>query len=170
MKKMLVSFFSLLLLIIFMERAFGASDELHSDIHRIVDALKNGDYRTVIDMTYPPIIKAMGGREVALKNISEFMNSPLMKTLKIHSFETEKPYKFVHGSRNRYVIIKHISVMEIQGKKVKTRGFQLGIYDKVKNRWTFISGEKLNEGILASLFSDFPKDINLPKVEKKMLN
>jgi len=147
----------------------NSSDNIHQGIKRIITAIQNGDYQTVIEMTYPPLVNAMGGKAKAVLQITNFMNSPIMKTFKIHSFDLKEPYQFFPGEKRKFVIIEFTSIMEMLNKKVEATGFQFGICEDNLN-WYFIDGEKMNDLILTAYFPELINKISLPKVTKKYLD
>lgn len=52
---------------------------------------------------------------------------------------------------------------------IESRGFQVAISDKGKNDWTFIDGSGLKVSELRSLFLTLPDDIQLPKIERRLV-
>ncbi len=145
-------------------------NEITERVSKIAEALISGDYVYVIEMTHPPILEAMGGKEAAIAAVRAFMKTDAAKTLKVIKMEPKKPYKYVNGKKYRYVIVPFEYLVEIVGKRVSGSGYQLGVFEDASGEWKFVDGEKLNEEMFDKFFPDFPKTLKLPKIQKKLLD
>jgi hypothetical protein len=140
---------------------------------KIIDAVmeklertyKAGDYTYAFEVMYSPIMDRIGGKAKGLELARAVAAQAKEEQIIIVSWTPRKPYKFVTGTSHTYAIIPYESLITIAGKKMKQTSFQFAI--KVSDsKWEFVNGDNLNPEMLAELFPDFPKDIELPKLER----
>jgi hypothetical protein len=55
--------------------------------------------------------------------------------------------------------------MTIAGKKMRQESYQLGI-KTADSQWQFVNGDNLSPATYAEFFPDFPRNFELPKVER----
>lgn len=139
------------------------------DIQKLGEAIKNNQLDRVIEMTYPPILEAMGGKEKALAALREFMDSAEAASFKVQGFEVHHPLTFLEGDELDYVIVPFSTVMEVRELTIRASGYQLGVKKKAAADWKFVDGEKLDDEMFDTYFPDFPDRSKLPQVTKELL-
>lgn len=118
------------------------------------------------EIMFSPVLEVLGGRAQALDIVkSHEERTKNLKKVVYVSWKAIKPYQYVSGARHRYVIVRYESVMFITGQKVRKRSYQLGIKGK-DSMWQFVNGDNLTSETYEELFPDFPKNVELPKLER----
>lgn len=151
--------------------AVGVEDSgaVRRDIDQMTEAFKNNDLEVIIEMTYPPMLEAMGGKEAALAAVRDFLNTAAAKSYQFHSFEAAEPFVYLSGTDFEYVIVPFALVAEVQELKIRSEGYQLGVKKKEAKDWKYVDGQKLNDATFEKYFPDFPDRSKLPPIRKKVL-
>ncbi len=147
----------------------GREDAVTKDIEKIADALKSNQLALIIEMTHPPILEAMGGKEKALAAVREFLDSSAASGFKVQRFDVIPPLTFLEGDEYHYVIVPFSLMTEFQGLKIRSHGYQLGVRKKTSDEWKYVDGQKLNDAMFDMYFPDFPDRSKLPEVKKEVV-
>jgi hypothetical protein len=142
---------------------------VQADIRKCSTALYSGDADTILAYTHSKIIEKMGGKVKAKEELTKILAGITEKGMKIESLEFPEPPKFFNGKTNNFVIVPTLSIVSLNGKKVESQNFQLGVKLKGENKWTYIEGSRVNYEFLNQLFDDFPENIEFPKCTRKKL-
>ncbi len=151
----------------------AAAARLHTEDDKAIDAVmdklavtfKANDYSYAFDVMYTPILDSMGGREKVEPMVPVLKQQMEQLQMSVLSWETQKPYNYIRGDGRWYAVITYGCEMTMTGQKIKLSGYQLGI--KIDgSSWQFVSGEKLTPEVFSTFFPDFPKDVELPKLQR----
>jgi len=124
-----------------------------------------GDYSYAVEVMYGPIVEKMGGKENVLAAATNITAQGKQKQIIVLSWKAKKPYQYVRAKTRIYAIIPYESVMTVSGKKLRQQSYQLGI-KTADSQWQFANGDNLSPDFYHEFFADFPKDIELPTVER----
>ena len=152
-------------------RALAADLSLEDTKHLLERALKikaafdKGDADTIIEMTHPSIYALTNGKEGFEKLTRGAME--LVKSMGITIIESSlgTPTRTYVSGTVTVCFIPRISVMSVQGKKVKSIGFLIAARNRDNEKWLFLDGSGLrkNPTLLKSLFPGLPDDVKLPE-------
>jgi len=133
-----------------------------SVMERLEKSFLANDYSYAFDVMYVPIVEKMGGKE----NLAALVKNQIkQQQIVVLSWKAGKPYQYVQGEFRTYAIIPYESVMSIAGKKLRQESYQLGIRI-ADSKWQFVNGDNLSSDTYREFFPDFPKNFELPKVER----
>lgn len=138
----------------------AAIDEV---MRKVKAGFEAGDDTYTIEIMYLPVVEMLGGREAVLmasKTVREKMQSMNIEVL---SWSVTKPYRYVTTDSRKYALIPYDSTMTMNGRRIHSYGYQLGIKEDGRG-WEFISGDVMNNQLYTQLFPDFPQGVDLPLV------
>ena len=137
------------------------------DVERIVRALYSGDVDLVLRSTYPGVIGAMGGADVARRSLEHIVAQVRKSGMTLESFSFPAAPEFFTAGATRYVFVPTVSVVAVNGKRFESRNFQLGVLEAGATRWTFVEGSRLNPQNVHQLLPTFPSDRSFPPIQRK---
>ncbi len=122
------------------------------------------DFETVFKHTHPNIIKLMGGKE---KGIELLKNT--FETMKTQGFVFEKAdilgvSDIVFEQEKYRCYIEGFNQMTMNGMRIKSKSYLLGIYNKEDKIWYFIEAKQLkNKAMLDMVLPNFKTSLVIPK-------
>lgn len=145
------------------------STQVQSDVKSCVAAVYKSDVRTALGCTLPRIVELMGGEQATEVQLNAAFANLQKARLKLESMSFPKPPQFFNGVTNRYVFVPTLSVVVANGQKAESLNFQLGMFDRETKSWKYVEGSRVNAANAATIFDDFPKDIEFPPTYRKKL-
>ena len=139
------------------------------DVEGIVRGIYAGDVDLVLHSTYPGVIAAMGGADVARRSLEHVVAQVRRSGMTLESFSFPEAPEFFTAGGTRYVFVPTLSVVAVNGKRFESRNFQLGVLEAGATRWTFIEGSRLNPQNVHQLLPAFPSDRSFPPIHRKAL-
>jgi hypothetical protein len=122
-------------------------------------ALVAKDFEKFADLTYPPVVETMGGREnmVALsrKRAQE-------ARFEILSLKVEAPERLIIAGTDVLAVVPITRATLDAGKKMSGRSFFLGVSSDQGKSWTFLDGSNLDSRTLKQVLPHFPAGLKLP--------
>ncbi|MFT3881036.1 MAG: hypothetical protein QM703_15410 [Gemmatales bacterium] len=136
------------------------------NVQKMMDATCSGDYKTVLDMTYPKVLEMMGGKEAALKEIEGAMKSIKAQgiTFGVKGVETPTVAK---GGKDYYSVTPYSLVMSVPNKKITLISAVIGISSDEGKTWKFINLDDKGEKGVRDMLPNLPADMKIPKQEQK---
>jgi hypothetical protein len=134
-------------------------------MERLGASFKAGDLSYQYEAMFTPILDIIGGKTQVLALVKPYEEQIRKAPIAFISWKAIKPYQYVSGKSHKYAIVRYESVALMSGKKLKKTSYELGIKRK-DSTWQFVSGDNLKAETYEELFSDFPKDAQLPPVER----
>ena len=133
------------------------------DMARLQRANQKHDFEMMVNMAYDPILQSAGGRAAVLDRAKRNMTSFTM------DLETIKPYTYLSGVFNDYVIIPTHFAVRIENHRYEYHSYQLGIRPHEGTEWKYVDGTKMTPQLTAKYLPDLPGDAKLPKVWHRVL-
>ena len=138
--------------------------EVKQLVEKIGQATLSGDMDTVIDLTYTPIIDAIGGRKkmvAVMEKIAKDMNA---NGLAFESYTVGEPGDFHNEGGNTYSIVPTKLAITSADSRIVTNNFLLGISSNGGRSWTFIEGSGLKDKkVVAKVLPKLPATLQLPE-------
>src|SRR5690606_27706005 len=158
----------ILLIVIFISvhHVSGQEDnELNIALTRITAASLSGNSEDMLQLTSPRLIKAMGGKENALKLFKQAYSSLGNDGLKIDTVINYEKVGITEIDNIRYSFFPQLIVMSIpdKGKKMITVSTLLALKESNTGRWTFIDYNQLTDGQLNFLLPEFTDKVVFPR-------
>lgn len=124
------------------------------------------DYAKVIDNTYDPIIKMLGGREKAIQGIQEGMKSMEDKGFLFKDYKVGEPGKITIEGKNSFIIVPTMLEIKAPGAKIISNTYLLGISPDAGKTWKFVDGSKMeNKAAREKFLPKLPANLILPPNE-----
>ncbi len=111
---------------------------------------------------YEPVVEAGGGKDHLIAQSKMLANIGSLKLV-----ETFKPYTYVSGTQNDYVIVSTHANVVVGGRHFDYRSYELGIKPRSGGKWEYLDGTGITPQARSVFLSDLPADTSLPTVQKK---
>lgn len=149
----------------------GADIEtINKDIKIMLNGMLSGEVDSFMEKTHPSLFPLLGGKENFKKFTQEAVAQLDSMGIKILSTEYESPGQFYKTGNQKLSIVPRVTLMEIQGQRIKTTGFMVAIKNTSTKTWTYLDGSGLREdkSMLWEIFPDLTTNIQFPenKIEK----
>jgi hypothetical protein len=118
----------------------GEADILRSEIATIYSAFERGDAEGIIRKTHPSLKKVFGGEDAFADVTRKAVDQLIESGLRIVSSETGMPTQTYPAGKEEVCFVPRTSVMELQGKKVRTTSFMIAIRKVGETEWLFLDG------------------------------
>jgi hypothetical protein len=120
------------------------------------DATVKGDYAKLIEHTHDGVVKALGGREAAIKGVETAMKLMKNQGIALKSFTVGEPGEFSTEGANTFVVVPTSIEMTMPGGNALTKSYVLGISSDGGKSWKFADG--------AGMDNKEKRDLILPKL------
>jgi hypothetical protein len=132
----------------------------------IVHATCKGDYKTVIDYTYPALVQQSGGRAAMQKLITEQIKQ--LKDQGIISFDGSigSPGRFYKAGAEIHCLLPENIIIRTSAGRYLARSYLLGISNNNGKSWAFLDVGNMPKEVLYRLLPDFNDDLKIPAAVK----
>ena len=126
------------------------------------DALRRRDFARMMDLTYPKVIEAAGGRDKMIASLAKGMKEMESEGVAVLSSTAGAPTQIVHVSEWIYAVVPTTLKVKAKDGIFQTESSMIGISSDKGANWTFIdAGGKDHTQLLS--FLPAPSDkLNLP--------
>lgn len=109
----------------------------------MADAFQKGDVAKILDQTYDPIIKSMGGREKAIQEVGKGMKAMKSKISDMkYSVETPGPFQTV--GKETFAVVPTTLEMTLKDiGTIRSKGYLLGVSPDNGKTWKYLDGAGL---------------------------
>src|SRR2546423_11734141 len=104
----------------------------------ITDAFTNKDYQKVLDLTFPKVIEAGGGRDKMMVTMQKEIKGMETEGVVMLSTTAASPTNFVHDAGSIYAVVPISMKMKAQNGVYQTEGTLIAISSDGGINWTFI--------------------------------
>ena len=148
--------------------AFAQTDDpknglIKTGANAVRDAMLGDNYSVVIDLTYPPIVDMLGGREKAVGVVQEQMKAIKEQGVSISSFTLSEPSEIKTGGSELFSILPATMEMKAPQAKITLKTFLIAISRDQGKSWSYADGSNLTPELMKTLFPKFPPDLKLPE-------
>jgi hypothetical protein len=126
----------------------------------IGEAFLKGDFAAVFDHTYEPAVKALGGKEAAVKRVTDGVKEMEAGGFKFKAYTVGDPGDVHAEGDNTFVVVPTTLEMTTPEGKSIQKGYLLGISPDGGRTWKFADG--------AGLKDKKARDLLLPKLPAKL--
>jgi len=111
---------------------------LVAQAQEVNDAFRRRDFGRMVDLTYPKIIEAAGGRDKMIASLAKGMKEMEAEGVSVLSSAAEAPTQIVHVSEWIYAVVPTTLRVKAQTGTFKTESSMIGISSDQGAHWTFI--------------------------------
>jgi hypothetical protein len=143
----------------------GMKALIKAQAQEIHDAMSKDDFTKIADLTYPALVKEMGGREKMIAVMEAGI-----KKMKAGGFgyipsTVEEPSEIVKGGDELFVIVPYELKMKIPDGTMRQKTYLIGISGDEGKSWTFLSGTD-DRKMRNHFMPKFPQSLKVPPVGK----
>jgi len=128
----------------------------------LCDAFTNKDYLKVLELTYPKVIEAGGGREKMLASMQDELKTMETEGVVFLSTTPGAPTNFVHDAGSIYAVVPITSKIKAQAGVFQTESTLIGVSSDAGATWTFIDAAGEDEKKLRMLLPNTLDKLKLP--------
>jgi len=146
------------------------ADAVKKLAEELADATVKQDFTKVIDLTYPTLVKELGGREKAIEQSAAIMNQIKTQGFVITAFTVGEPGDFSKEGDNTFVVVPTAMEMTAPVGKIESKSYLLGISSDAGKTWRFLDGAGMQSKELRDkLLPPLPAKLKLPEKEPPRL-
>lgn len=142
------------------------ADVLRRDIDAIMAAYEQGDVEAMLRKTHPSLFELVGDREALSQSARQALDQLKAQGVRFVSAETGVPTETYPAGDEEVCFVPRESVLEVQGKRVKSSTFMIAIRPAGGGEWTYLDGSGLrqNPQMLHTLLPALSHDVPLPPI------
>ncbi|MEZ5442518.1 MAG: hypothetical protein R3F15_13670 [Lysobacterales bacterium] len=140
------------------------ADSLRAEVATIATSFEHGDAEVLIARTHPSLHDLVGGQEAFAKATHQAVEQLRQAGVKFISAEVGTPTQTYTAGDEELCFVPRVSVMEVQGQKVKSTTFMMAIRRVGTGDWKYLDGAGLRKHpeLLYQLFPKLERGISLP--------
>jgi hypothetical protein len=127
----------------------------------IADAMATKDFAKIIDLTYPPVLQVMGGKEKALEIIKASLESADAK-IKLKTTKVGDAIELIDTGSTAYIVLPETMELDTPDGPGRSEGCLLAISDDRGKTWTYVDGAP-GEQAIRKLLPGLPDTLKIPK-------
>ena len=143
--------------------------ELRSKVEAFGVAMVKSDYAAVAEMTYPPLVEKVGGRDKMIASIKSGMEAMKAQGVSFQSVSVEDdPSDTVPNGSELYVVVPYTLKMNVPQGTLAAKTYVIGISGDNGKSWKFVNGAK-DMGRIKELLPNLPDQLKLPEYQQPVL-
>lgn len=135
---------------------------LVAQAQEVNDAFRRRDFARMVDLTYPKVIEAAGGRDKMVAALAKGMKEMEAEGVVVLSSTAGAPTQIVHASGSIYAVLPTTLKVKAQDGVFQTESSMIGISSDSGANWTFIDAGGKDQTQLKKLLPDAASKLNLP--------
>jgi hypothetical protein len=146
-------------------RSSGLSENypnLVTQAQEVNDAFRRRDFARMVDLTYPKVIEAAGGRDKMVSALAKGMREMEAEGVVVLSSTAGAPTQIVHASGSIYAVLPTTLKVKAQDGIFQTESSMIGISSDSGATWTFIDAGGKDQNQLKNLLPDAASKLSLP--------
>jgi hypothetical protein len=130
------------------------------------DAFRRRDFARMVDLTYPKVIEAAGGRDKMVSALTKGMKEMEAEGVVVLSSTAGAPTQIAHTSGSIYAVLPTTLKVRAQDGVFQTESSMIGISSDGGATWTFIDAGGKDRTELKSLLPGIGDKLNLPPAKE----
>ena len=126
-------------------------------------AIKNGDYAALMEMTYPAVVTEMGGEFEAKDKLEAYVGNLMSGGMKLDKITTGEPSEVVKAGSELHAIISQTVSLKVPGGFLDTKINLLAVSDNKGKSWKFIDTSRYKAD---KMVPNFNSSLKIPQVER----
>lgn len=139
------------------------SDRILAAAKKEADALRAGDYDTVISLMYHKALELYGGAAKAKEIVSTGMADMKSRGISFGLIEFGQPQQTIAANGKVFSIVPQTVVLTAPDSKITQKSFLLAISEDSGATWTFLDAAGLNPETISQVVPELPSTIKLPQ-------
>lgn len=140
------------------------TEALRTEIAALVDSIEHGDAEAVVRATHPALHEFAGGEQALRDLLRTAMKQFRQMGLRILDDEVGQPTRPYAAGDEEVVFVPRESVMELQGKRMRSITYMIAIRPRAGGAWTYLDGAGLRDTpeMLHQLLPALKRSVPLP--------
>ena len=134
-------------------------------VEELNKALLKEEFGKVVDLTYPKVVKMMGGREKMISVMRAGFKDRKARGFTLRSFKVDTPSELVAAGPDLFVVVPFLLEIKAPGGRILQKGFVIGVSSNRGKSWTFVTADQ-DVKQLKKILPNLPEQLKLPKREK----
>lgn len=137
---------------------------MHSDIRTMMNHFELGHVQPILDSTHESIFTLLGGKAAYSKSTKTAIDELKQLGFRYISMDYGKPTQLYQAGDEELCFVPLVSIMEVQGNRVKSTSFMVAIRKRGSDQWKYIDGAGVaqNPQVLQTLFPKLETGVELP--------
>jgi hypothetical protein len=127
------------------------------------DAFRRRDFARMVDLTYPKVIEAAGGRDRMISALTKGMKEMETEGVVVLSSTAGAPTQIIQVSGSVYAVLPTTLKVKAQDGIFQTESSMIGISSDGGANWTFIDAGGKDRSQLKGFLTDAVDKLNLPE-------
>jgi hypothetical protein len=135
---------------------------LVAQAQEVNDAFRRRDFARMVDLTYPKVIEAAGGRDKMVSALAKGMKEMETEGVVVLSSTAGDPTQIIHVSGSVYAVVPTTLKVKAQDGIFQTESGMVGISSDNGATWVFIDAGGKDRGQLKSFLPEAADKLDLP--------
>lgn len=170
----------ILVCLLFQQTAVESKDTAQTEVNlqklkqqaqELGDAMISGNYDRAADLTYPELIKLMGGRAKFIATVDKVKTETEGSQFRILSVTIGEPQDIEEQNRRHYAIVPTTMRIKVPEGTLVGEAFMIGISADGGQNWTFVDsgGKPTSRAHLRTLLGSVVDKLRIPKYKRPVL-
>lgn len=150
----------------------GAIDreKLKQQAQELSDAMVNGNYARAADLTFPKLVRLIGGRTQFIAVLEKEMAEIKSDRFRLSSISVGEPHDVIHVNRQHFAIVPTTMRFKVPEGTLVGEAYMIGISADGGKNWTFIDSAKSgNKDQFRTLVGPAADQLKLPEEKRPVL-
>lgn len=124
------------------------------------------DFKTVLKHTLPKVVEMMGGEDAALTLLKSTFDGMKSQGFVFEKADIIEVSDVVKEQGQYRCVVEGYNQMKMNGQRIKSKSYLLGIYNKKDKFWWFIEAKQLkNSDLTKEILPKFKTELKIPDDE-----
>ncbi|HZY39807.1 MAG TPA: hypothetical protein VFE53_24300 [Mucilaginibacter sp.] len=125
-------------------------------------AVISGDYKTVVDHTYPGVIDIVGGKDKMLSSTTDAMNNLKTQGITIEKATIGSPGKFYTAGTEIHCLVPETMRLKLPNGHATVHSSILAVSADGGKTWSYMDINANSKDLIPKLFPHFNPDLKIP--------
>lgn len=139
--------------------------EALATLQRLVDAVRMGDAKAVVNLTHPKVHELAGGREKMLSVLTETLQSAKITGHKRDRVVIGKPSALGRDGKQIFFFVPYVGVSSNNERSATIEAFYLGISADDGDTWRFVDGSRMDQQTIKLFIPSYSGEPPLPRTK-----
>jgi hypothetical protein len=129
----------------------------------VATAVASGDYKTIVDHTYPRLVAMSGGKEKMVAMVTSAMSQLKTQGITFEGASIGSPGKFYKAGTEIHCLVPETIRLKLPNGHATGHSFLLAISGDGGKKWSFVDLNKGTISALPKIFPNFNPDLKIPE-------
>jgi hypothetical protein len=136
----------------------------------LTDAVLRGDYEKAADLTYPKLVKLIGGRAKYIEMVKRGMGEVMSDSVRIISTVAGDPLDVIEAGSEVYAVLPTTMRIRVAEGVLVGESYMIGVSNDRGEHWTFVdAGSGFTPEKLKILFPTVADRLKVPETKRPVL-